>query len=199
MRQSVDRLVVSGPSFDHHIRPYPAGLDVLAVHRFDAGDMLRLDLRGVSAALRAVPFDPPGEALFGRGRDEDPQGRELSHTRLGQNEEALRQDDGCGLDREATRASRLCDEVVPGPMNGLTPEQRLEVPNEQVGLEAARLVDVDTGPLGGSQVRQIAIVRVVWEGRARDRLQGRPEARHDGGLPRRTPTRDGQEDALTSG
>lgn len=196
-RQSVDRSAVSGPSGDDHVRPSAAGFDVLSVHRLDARYVLSLDLCSIAATLRAVPRDPSGKTLLGRGRDEDTQGREFPDTRLGQDEETVRDDDGCGVDGEAFRMSCLRDEVVPGSTDGLSPKERLEVPHEQVGFEAARLVDVDAAAVERSQLRQVTVVCVVWESRGRDRRQGRPKVRHDGGLPRRTAARDGQKDALT--
>lgn len=165
-------------------------LDEAIVHRLHRGSKLGADRLGRPAALRDVTPDSTSEPEVLRAVAKHAQGESVRHRGEREEQDAFDEDDGSWLDSHHPLTAGVGSEVVDRGVDCLPDCERVEMGEEQLGVERVGVVVVDHGPVGRGEVPMIAVVGV--EGQYRGSV-GTEESRHLEGeraLPRPTSSAD---------
>jgi hypothetical protein len=145
------------------VGPALAGFDEGHVHGAYVPEVLGDDVVEVAAALFDVARQPPNDAHVVFGLHEDAHVELAAHRVHVQHENALDQDQLRRIDAHRSRLSRRGDEVVDGLLDRLAGLQRLQVRDQQRGVEGVGVIEVGRAPLLERTLAEVAVVRVLIE------------------------------------
>src|SRR5664280_312245 len=129
------------------------------------GLVLRDDALHGPAALGDVALQPPDEPDVGIRVDVDLHVEEFPELRLGEDEDAVHEDDLSWLDAAGLGRAAVELEVVDRRLDDHSLLERLEMAHEQLALERVRMVEILPVEDVLRQIHEVPVVRVVGEDR----------------------------------
>ena len=146
---------------DDDVRVFAGGLHELLVHGLDGGEVLgHHGLQGPAPVLH-VPQGAAEDADVGVRLHEDLDVEHLPQDGVGEDEDALHDDDAVGLDLHGLVRPVVVHVGVDRALDGAALHQRMEVLDHEVGIEGVRMVVVLPGPLLVGLAHLALIVAVV--------------------------------------
>ena len=139
----LNRNCVFGPSWNDDIRPHLARLDEFEMHRLDRVDVLLHDGLDGTPALQDVTPDAAENPLIGIRFDKDLDIHKITQATVSEDQDPIDDNDFPRVYMAGRFHSLVCGEVVDGNLDAPSSLQLFDVPDEQIGLQRARMVEVD--------------------------------------------------------
>ena len=157
-----------------------ARLHVGVVHRLHCGQVLRDNGLEGAAAVDEITLNAAQDAAVCLHVDIHSEVHQVAQVLVGENEDALHQDDGAWLHvQHSVLPAQMRGEVVDGTFHRLARQQLLQVVHHQLRLERVRMIKIDLIPLPVREVWAMLVVVIVRQGgHERIGVLLRGEARH---------------------
>jgi len=177
----IDPHLVLAPLGDDEIGPALRRFHELQVHGPDGAVVLLANRLEAPAAFLDVAADPSKSANVGIGVDIDLDVEQLSDALLDEDEDALQDDDRRRLHLARLLGTTVILEIVDRQRDRRATFERLEMRDEQRGLERLGVVVVELAALVVREIDAIAVIRVVLDHNdARGRKRRRDPLRNGG-------------------